>query len=103
MSKSLETQRNFRLFIFDSTGYSWFFVPSTANNALKATNVDENGRGAFAAKQVPKGFVGAGGNFNFKFNAPVKPSNELISLTFEYKRPWEGVAVRRVVVMVKVN
>lgn len=84
-----------------TTGYSWYLA-SNENGVLQCTNVQADGRGQYAAKKVPSGFTGAGGNFEFKFTAPNK-SDSLIPVTFEYKRPWEGVAVRKVVVLVHIN
>ena len=83
-----------------TTGYLWFLTKQS--NALTATNLEEDGSGAFTPQKVAKGFAGAGGRFNFDFVAP-KPTNDLVEIELEYRRPWEPEAIKKVVVKVHVN
>ncbi|KAG4104591.1 hypothetical protein H8356DRAFT_1028308 [Neocallimastix lanati (nom. inval.)] len=74
-----------------TTGYSWFLIndEEIANAGIIPLNLGENKSGSYISHN-PKGMVGGGGIFDFQFKAS-KVTNNLPSIKFTYRRPWEPV------------
>jgi predicted secreted protein len=77
-----------------STGYQWAWSAS-AGSDLVISYVSKS----YVPDVVPSGIVGSGGTRYFVFQAG-QPGTVVI--TFNYRRPWEGIPLQQVVLTVNV-
>ena len=90
-----------------TTGYQWMLENNDqlSVDAVRALNVNERNVGEYVkATSTNSGnsMVGVGGYYDFKFKAG-KPSNDLITLNFVYKRLWESKPAKQVQVKVQIS
>ena len=90
-----------------TTGYQWMLENNDqlSVDVVRALNVNERNVGEYVkASSTNSGnsMVGVGGYYNFKFKAG-KPSNDLITLNFVYKRLWESKPAKQVQVKVQIS
>ena len=86
-----------------TTGYTWILENADQVNGLsiQPINLDERNSCKFIRETVDGRKVGVGGKFEFKFQAGAV-SNELMTLTFVYKRAWETTYDKLVQVKVQI-
>ena len=88
-----------------TTGYQWMLENNDqlSVDAVRALNVNERNVGEYVkASSNGNSMVGVGGYYDFKFKAG-KPSNDLITLNFVYKRLWESKPAKQVQVKVQIS
>ena len=90
-----------------TTGYQWMLENNDqlSVDVVRALNVNERNVGEYVkATSTNSGnsMVGVGGYYDFKFKAG-KPSNDLITLNFVYKRLWESKPAKQVQVKVQIS
>jgi len=76
-----------------TTGYSWYLdnVDEVNGSGVEPLNLDETNSGDYIQDNAQSGMDGVGGTFVFKFQ--VKEVDDLPTLKFVYKRPWEKSAI----------
>ena len=73
-----------------TTGYSWYLTndEELKSAGLEPSNLNEYKSADYAQNSHPKGMVGVGGCFDFKFKLSNDKKN-VPDIKLAYKRPWE--------------
>jgi predicted secreted protein len=88
-----------------TTGYGWFLKDYTELNSseLLASNLNEYGStDDYKQDRAPRGFVGQGGAYYFKFKVNENANVAEQKLTFVNKRAWEKTEFKKFDAIVKI-